>query len=61
MNACCEPTLADALADPLTQAVMAADGVDARQLEITLRDVARRLARQPRRIVLEAPSLSPEL
>jgi hypothetical protein len=35
-----EPTLADALADPLVRAVMAADGVDPEKLEIMLTSVA---------------------
>jgi hypothetical protein len=40
-----EPTLADTLADPLIAAMMAADGVDARKLEVALRGVARNLER----------------
>lgn len=35
-----EPTLAGALADPLVQAVMAADGVDPKKLEAMLMSVA---------------------
>jgi hypothetical protein len=34
-----EPTLTEALADPIVQAVMAADGVDARELEAMLMGV----------------------
>jgi hypothetical protein len=41
----CEPTLTDALSDPLIQAVMAADGVDRDELEVMLTDVARRFER----------------
>ena len=35
-----EPTLEEILASPITQAVMAADGVDPRELEAMLRGVA---------------------
>lgn len=42
-----ELTLSDALSDPLIQAVMAADGVDARELEAMLSDVARRRQDRP--------------
>jgi hypothetical protein len=35
-----EPTLADILSDPIVRVVMAADGVDARKLEATLREIA---------------------
>ena len=44
---CCprDPSLSEALADPLVRAVMAADGVDARQLAAELREVADRLNR----------------
>ena len=35
-----EPTLAEILADPITQAVMAADAVDARELVGMLHDIA---------------------
>jgi hypothetical protein len=38
-----EPTLSEALADPLVRAVMAADGIDPRQLDADLRAVAARL------------------
>ncbi len=38
-----DPTLSEALADPLVRAVMAADGVDPRQLDVDLRAVAARL------------------
>lgn len=41
-----EPTLAGALADPLVRAVMAADGVDAKQLETMLVSIARTFDRQ---------------
>ena len=37
------PTLSEALADPLVRAVMAADGVDPRQLATDLRSIAARL------------------
>jgi hypothetical protein len=35
-----EPTLRDILSDPIVRVVMAADGVDARELEATLREIA---------------------
>ena len=35
-----EPTLEDILSDPIVRVVMAADGVDARKLEATLREIA---------------------
>ncbi|HML12697.1 MAG TPA: hypothetical protein VK456_05290 [Xanthobacteraceae bacterium] len=38
-----DPTLNEALADPLVRAVMAADGVDPRQLGAELRALAARL------------------
>lgn len=38
-----EITLGDALADPLVRAVMAADGVDPRKLEDSLRKIGARL------------------
>ena len=41
----CEPSLEEVLSDSLTQAVMAADGVDPRELEATLREVAEIRAR----------------
>jgi hypothetical protein len=44
-----EPTLKEALSDPLIHAVMAADGVDATELEALLTSVARKLARDPAR------------
>ncbi|HEV3186242.1 MAG TPA: hypothetical protein VGZ49_15245 [Xanthobacteraceae bacterium] len=41
MNLCrYNPTLAEVLADPVTRAVMAADGVDARALARELREMA---------------------
>jgi hypothetical protein len=44
MNRCgCDPSLSEALADPTVRAVMAADGVDPRQLAAELRVVAARL------------------
>jgi len=39
-----DPTLAELLSDPLTRAVMRADGVNPRELEDFLRDVAARRA-----------------
>jgi hypothetical protein len=46
MNPCgCDPSLTEALADPLVRAVMAADGVDPRQLAAELRAVAAQLNR----------------
>ena len=41
----CDPSLSEALADPLVHAVMAADGVDPRQLAVELRAMAARLNR----------------
>ncbi|HKO09379.1 MAG TPA: hypothetical protein VJ487_16860 [Alphaproteobacteria bacterium] len=41
MNWSGEPKLAEALCDPVVQAVMEADGVDARELGATLSRVAR--------------------
>ena len=38
-----EPGLADALSDPIVQALMTADGVDARALEDELQKAARRI------------------
>lgn len=38
-----EPTLAEALADPLVQSVMAADGVDPERLADCLGEVAERI------------------
>ena len=38
-----ESNLGEALSDPLIRAVMAADGVDPRELESGLRDIARQL------------------
>ncbi len=49
-----EPTLKDALSDPLIRTVMAADGVDAAELETMLTAVARKLARDPTRRLLPA-------
>jgi hypothetical protein len=44
MNPCGgDPSLSEALADPTVRAVMAADGVDPRQLAVELRAVAARL------------------
>jgi hypothetical protein len=41
MNPCgCNPSLAEALADPMVRAVMAADGVDPRKLAAELRAIA---------------------
>jgi hypothetical protein len=39
-----EPTLTQILSDPITEAVMRADSVDAGELETLLRDVASKLA-----------------
>jgi hypothetical protein len=40
MNCWREPSLEDILSDPLTQAVISADGVDANELDAMLRRVA---------------------
>jgi hypothetical protein len=44
MSDYCEPTLADVLSDPLTRAVMDADGVNPRELETMLTKLARDLS-----------------
>jgi len=41
-----DPILADLLNDPITQAVMRADGVDPKELESLFLDVARRRCQQ---------------
>jgi hypothetical protein len=41
-----EMTLQDALADPLVQAVMAADGVDPQKLERCFGEIAQKLRRR---------------
>ena len=52
MNPCgYDPSLTEALADPLVRAVMAADGVDPRQLAAELRAVAAQLNRFDRSYV----------
>ena len=45
----CEPNLKDMMSDPIVQAIMAADGVEQRQLDDLLTNVARarRAARSP--------------
>jgi hypothetical protein len=43
-----EPSLSDALADPIVQIIMSADRVDPQALELSLRATAKRVA-QPRR------------
>lgn len=43
MNCYCEPSLGDALADPIIRAVMAADGVDPEALASSLRETALRV------------------
>lgn len=43
MNCQSNPSLSEALNDPLVRAVMAADGVDARKLAAELREMAARL------------------
>jgi len=42
MRACREPSLHDILSDPITQAVISADGVDTGELEAMLRQVAQK-------------------
>ena len=49
-----DPSLTEALADPLVRAVMAADGVDPRQLAAELRALAARLNRFDRSHVASA-------
>jgi hypothetical protein len=48
-----EPTLTDALADPVVRAMMAADGVDPQALEITLRNLARQVMPAPHHVLPE--------
>ena len=43
-----DPTLTDLLNDPITQAVMRADGVDPKELKSLFHDVAHRRGRSPR-------------
>ena len=43
-----ELTLKDALSDSIVKAVMAADGVDPRELEAALRDIAKTRSQPPR-------------
>jgi hypothetical protein len=43
-----ELTLKDALSDSIVKAVMAADGVDPRELEAALRDIAKTRTQPPR-------------
>jgi hypothetical protein len=45
-----EPTLAELLNDPITRAVMRADGVNPRELETSLRDLASRRADSSKRV-----------
>jgi hypothetical protein len=45
-----EPSLSDALSDPIIQTIMSADRVDPQTLEADLRATARKVAR-PRRAV----------
>jgi hypothetical protein len=42
MRACREPSLQDILSDPITQAVISADGVDTGELDAMLRQVAQK-------------------
>ena len=53
-----DPTLGELLSDPLTRAVMRADGVNPRELEDFLRDVA---ARRADSSVQAAPALHSRL
>ena len=52
----CEPKLKDMLSDPIVQAVMAADGVEQRQLDDLLTQVAR--ARRAARCGPQPPSVT---
>lgn len=47
-----EPTVSEALADPLIRLVMKADGVDADELGAALTRTAAELSRRPRRIAV---------
>ena len=56
MNPCgCDPSLSEVLADPTVRAVMAADGVDPRQLAAELHAMAARLNRIGRSPVAPSP------
>jgi hypothetical protein len=56
MNPCgCDPSLSEVLADPTVRAVMAADGVDPRQLAAELHAMAARLNRIGRSPVATSP------
>jgi hypothetical protein len=53
MYACgCDLSLAEALADPMVRAMMAADGVDPRKLAVELREIAATLNLFDRRPVV---------
>jgi len=43
LRPCRQPSLADAMADPLIQALMRADGVDPAELRALMRETARRI------------------
>jgi len=53
-----EPTLSDALADPVVRAMMAADGVDPQALETTLRKLARQVMPAPRHALPDFAALA---
>jgi hypothetical protein len=52
-----EPTLAELLSDPLTRAVMRADGVNLQELEVSFRDLAARRAQSPASVARSWPRL----
>ena len=49
-----DPSLSEALSDPVVRAVMAADGVDPRKLAAELREIAAQLNRFERSLVAAA-------
>ena len=52
-----DPTLAELLSDPLTRAVMRADGVNPQELEASFRDLAARRAESPASVARTWPRL----
>jgi len=52
-----DPTLAELLSDPLTRAVMRADGVNPQELEASFRDLAARRADPPASVARSWPRL----
>jgi hypothetical protein len=53
-----DPTLDELIADPMTQAIMTADGVDAPALEAMLRSLARQIGGRPSATTVAAGRLA---